>query len=104
MPIPAYSKGQGVMTQNIYDDPGFFAGYSKLHRSVVGLDGMPEWPSLQAMLPRLREASVIDLGCGFGWFCRWAKEHGAARILGVDVSENMLARARQMTHDGHIRY
>lgn len=92
------------MTQNIYDDPGFFAGYSKLHRSVVGLDGMPEWPSLRAMLPGLRHASVIDLGCGFGWFCRWVREQGAAKVLGVDVSDNMLTRARQLTADAAIRY
>ena len=27
------------MTQNIYGDPAFFEGYSRLHRSVQGLDG-----------------------------------------------------------------
>ena len=37
---------------------------------------------------------VVDLGCGFGWFCRWAREAGAAEVLGVDVSEKMLERAR----------
>lgn len=92
------------MTQNIYDDPAFFAGYSRLNRSVAGLDGAPEWPALQGMLPDLRRASVVDLGCGFGWFCRWAKEHGAAQVHGLDVSANMLERARRMTSDPHIRY
>jgi SAM-dependent methyltransferase len=47
---------------------------------------------------------VLDLGCGFGWFCRWAREHGAARVLGVDVSERMLARATAETHDPAIAY
>ena len=42
------------MTQNIYDDPGFFEGYSRLRRSVEGLDGAPEWPALRALLPDLR--------------------------------------------------
>ena len=86
------------MTQNIYDDDGFFAGYSRLPRSVEGLDGAPEWPNLRAMLPDLRGRNVVDLGCGFGWFCRWA------RVLGLDVSENMLARARTGTHDAAIEY
>jgi len=27
------------VTQNIYDNAGFFAGYSQLRRSVDGLDG-----------------------------------------------------------------
>lgn len=39
------------MSQNIYDDPEFFAGYATLDRSVKGLDGAPEWPTIQAMLP-----------------------------------------------------
>jgi SAM-dependent methyltransferase len=92
------------MTQNIYDDEGFFAGYSRLPRSIHGLDGMPEWPALRAMLPDLRGRSVVDLGCGFGWFCRWAREQGATRVLGLDVSEKMLTRARADTDDPAIVY
>src|SRR5882757_3088478 len=85
------------MTQNIYDDEEFFEGYSRLGRSVEGLDGAPEWPALRALLPELRGLRVLDLGCGFGWFCRWAQRAGAAHILGIDVSEKMLARARATT-------
>src|SRR5690348_3808833 len=92
------------MAQNIYDNPEFFAGYSRLGRSIAGLDGAEEWPSLRALLPPLAGLRVLDLGCGFGWFCRWACENGAARVLGVDVSENMLARARTDTVDPAIEY
>jgi SAM-dependent methyltransferase len=92
------------MTQNIYDDPTFFAGYSQLPRSVDGLNAAPEWPSLQALLPDLRNARIVDLGCGFGWFCRWARQQGAAQVLGIDVSENMLARAKASTADPAISY
>ena len=92
------------MTQNIYDEDGFFAGYSRLPRSVSGLDGAPEWPNLAAMLPELKGKHVVDLGCGFGWFCRWVREAGAARVLGLDVSEKMLARARADTADAAVEY
>jgi SAM-dependent methyltransferase len=92
------------VTQNIYDDPTFFHGYSALPRSVRGLQAAPEWPALRALLPALAGKSVLDLGCGFGWFCRWACQQGAARVLGVDVSENMLARARAETADAAIGY
>ena len=92
------------MTQNIYDDEAFFAGYSRLPRSIEGLDGAPEWPALRALLPELRGLSVLDLGCGFGWFCRWARERGAASVLGVDISDRMLARAKAETHDAAISY
>ena len=92
------------MTQNIYDNQEFFDGYSKLGRSVEGLAGAAEWPALRALLPELRGLRVVDLGCGFGWFCRWAREHGAAQVLGLDVSENMLTRARADTADTAIGY
>ena len=92
------------MTQNIYDTDDFFAGYSRLPRSVDGLDGAPEWPTLQSMLPAMQGLRVVDLGCGFGWFCRWAREAGAARVEGLDVSEKMLARARATTADPAITY
>jgi ubiquinone/menaquinone biosynthesis C-methylase UbiE len=92
------------MTQNIYDNEEFFAGYSRLRRSIVGLDGAPEWPALRALLPDLRGRRVLDLGCGFGWFCRWAREQGADHVLGIDISEKMLARARATTQDGAITY
>jgi len=92
------------MTQNIYDDEGFFRGYSRLPRSVAGLEGAPEWPALRALLPDLSGLRVLDLGCGFGWFCRWAREQGAAAVLGLDVSEKMLARATEFTRDPAITY
>jgi SAM-dependent methyltransferase len=87
------------MSQNIYDDPEFFAAYATLPRSQHGLDAAPEWPSLRAMLPDVRERRVVDLGCGYGWFCRWAAAQGAAEVLGIDLSERMLARAADEPHE-----
>ena len=52
----------------------------------------------------MRGLRVVDLGCGFGWFCRWARAAGAAQVLGFDVSERMLARARAATEDSAITY
>ena len=92
------------MAQNIYDTAEFFAGYSRLLRSVQGLAGAPEWPTLQSMLPDLQGLRIVDLGCGFGWFCRWAREVGATSVHGLDVSEKMLGRAREMTSDPAIVY
>ncbi len=92
------------LAQNIYDTPEFFDGYSRLDRSVRGLDGGPEWPALRALLPDLRGKRLLDLGCGFGWIARWAMSQGAAGVLGVDLSENMLSRARAETADPGVRY
>jgi ubiquinone/menaquinone biosynthesis C-methylase UbiE len=45
---------------------------------------------------------VLDLGYGFGAFARWAREMGAARVLGVDRSANMLAHVQ--TRDPGVTY
>jgi len=92
------------MTQNIYDDPDFFDNYSQLGRSKQGLAGAAEWPALRAMLPEMGGLNVVDLGCGYGWFCRWAREAGAATVLGLDVSEKMLERARSSSNDPAVTY
>lgn len=92
------------MSQNIYDDPSFFAGYATLDRSVKGLDGAPEWPAIQQMLPPLSGLRVVDLGCGYGWFCRWARDQGAAQVSGLDISSRMLERAREMSEGQDIDY
>ena len=69
------------MAQNIYDDEVFFSGYSTLPRSLRGLDAAPEWPTLRRMVASVHAKRVDDLGCGFGWFCRWALQHGATAAL-----------------------
>jgi len=92
------------MPQNVYDDPEFFAKYSQFDRSVLGLAGAAEWPVLSGMLPDLSGMQVLDLGCGFGWFCRWAREHAAASVTGIDLSTKMIERARRETDDAAITY
>ncbi|KAI1423338.1 methyltransferase domain protein [Xylaria sp. FL1777] len=92
------------MSQNIYDRNEFFENYIKLDRQTKGLDGAPEWPRLREMLPDLRGARVLDLGCGFGWFSRHARSEGAARVRGIDISVKMLDKARSMTSDDAIAY
>jgi SAM-dependent methyltransferase len=92
------------MAQNIYDRPDFFEAYSQLGRSVEGLEGAAEWPALRAMLPDMKGLRVVDLGCGFGWFSRWAYDQGATQVLGLDLSEKMLARARAASPHVAITY
>ncbi|MDF2723739.1 MAG: SAM-dependent methyltransferase [Paenibacillus sp.] len=92
------------MKQNKYDDPGFFAKYSEMPRSVGGLDSAGEWPVFRALMPELRGKRVLDIGCGFGWHCRYAREQLARSVMGIDLSENMIARAKESTDDPAIEY
>lgn len=92
------------MKQNKYDEAEFFRNYSQMPRSTQGLEAAGEWYKLRTMLPELKDKNVLDLGCGFGWHCRYAREQQARSVIGVDLSENMLQRAREMTDDSRIEY
>lgn len=92
------------MKQNIYDDPGFFAKYAKMPRSINGLEAAGEWHALRSELPELKGRRVLDLGCGYGWHCRYASEQGASSVLGIDISAKMIEKARALTHTDSVRY
>ena len=92
------------MKQNKYDDVNFFSAYEKMARSIKGLESAGEWHVLKEMIPELRNKVVLDLGCGFGWHCRYAREQQASSVIGVDISEKMLQKAREMTDDSAISY
>jgi ubiquinone/menaquinone biosynthesis C-methylase UbiE len=47
------------------------------------------------MVGALDEKSVLDLACGFGFYTRLLKQHGAAQVLGVDISPEMIHLAHQ---------
>lgn len=92
------------MKQNKYDNENFFSAYGKMSRSVKGLEGAGEWHVLKELIPDLRNKRVLDLGCGFGWHCRYAREQQASSVIGVDISEKMLQKAREKTDDPFISY
>jgi len=92
------------MKENPYDDPDFFLQYSHIDRSVKGLEGAGEWYRFREMLPSFKGKRVLDLGCGFGWHCRYAAEQGALSVTGVDLSEKMLAVAQEKNGLNSIVY
>ena len=87
------------MKENKYDDKIFFEKYSEMSRSKDGLTGAGEWSELQKVLPDFRGKRVLDLGCGYGWHCIYAAQNGAESVLGIDISERMLAAAEEK--NGH---
>ena len=46
------------------------------------------------ILGDLTGLSVLDLACGEGFYSRLLRLHGAARVVGMDASERMIALAR----------
>lgn len=111
------SRKMSTRSKNIYDNAGFFSAYATLPRSQHGLSAAPEWPKLRQMVlsdKRHKEdclsgKRVLDLGCGYGWFSRWARDNGAFHIKAIDISHKMIARAREFEpqikeHDNPIKF
>lgn len=47
---------------------------------------------------------MLDLGCGYGWHCKFAAEQGAVQILGLDLSKKMIEKAKQENKAEQIEY
>ena len=47
------------------------------------------------MLGNLSGLMALDLACGEGHYARVIRRHGVARVIGVDISEGMIALARE---------
>ena len=90
--------------QSEYDNPTFFEEYAKMARSREGLSAAGEWTQLRQLFPPLERKAMLDLGCGYGWHCRFAAEQGAARVLGIDLSGRMLEEAWKRGGGAGITY
>ena len=59
---------------------------------------------MRKLLPDFKDKRVLDLGCGYGWHCIYAMEHGASSVVGVDISHKMLEVAKEKTHFPQVEY
>lgn len=90
--------------QNIYDNEVFFEGYKKIRDNKINANNLFEIPALFSMMPDLKGKRVLDLGCGFGEHCSQFIGYGAQKVVGIDISEKMLAIARKENSDAKITY
>lgn len=89
---------------NEYDNESFFEEYAKMPRSREGLSSAGEWHQLRPLFPPLEGKRVLDLGCGYGWHCKFAAEQGAAQVLGLDLSYKMIEQAKRRNKENQIEY
>lgn len=90
--------------KNVYDNEAFFNEYAKMARSKNGLESAGEWYKLQTLFPQLKQAKVLDLGCGYGWHSKYAAQLGASEVQAIDLSEKMIATAKATNNDPCIQY
>ena len=96
--VPEWERGEPVPAGKapLYLNPGLTFGTGSHASTQLCLMGLERYT--------VPGKPVLDLGCGFGWHCRYAADHGAAAVIGVDLSEKMLEKARADTFDGRIHY
>jgi SAM-dependent methyltransferase len=86
-----------------YDKSNIASVYDRARDLAPGL--LQRWLDLVA-----RDASpapgslIVDAGCGTGRFCGPLAERFAARVLGVDPSEQMLEVARKKSGSGRVEF
>ena len=100
----AMQKQGEMKMKNVYDDLDFFNEYAKMYRSTKGLSGAGEWHQLKLLFPKLIGKKILDLGCGYGWHCKYVAEQGANYVLGIDSSEKMIAVAKERNSHKNIQY
>lgn len=90
--------------QNIYDNQTFFDGYKQLRDSNINANTLFEIPALLSILPNIEGKKILDLGCGFGEHCQLFVEKGAEKVLGLDISKNMIEAAKLENSSPRIEY
>ncbi|WP_091195259.1 class I SAM-dependent methyltransferase [Formivibrio citricus] len=63
--------------------------------------GDTEYRQLHRLLGAQRNDSILDAGCGTGWFTRRFSTHSGLEVTGVDLNANWLAHARSRDPQGH---
>ncbi|MFT4414345.1 class I SAM-dependent methyltransferase [Fredinandcohnia humi] len=92
------------MKQNIYDNETFFNGYSKLRKSGVTYNDFVEQPAIKSAISNLHGKNILDLGCGTGQFAKYCVANGASKVVGIDISRNMIEQATKENKHEKIEY
>ncbi len=89
--------------QNIYDNKEFFDGYQSI-RNKTSANELIEIPQLFELIENVENLSILDLGCGTGGHDRKLIEMGARKVVGIDLSNNMINEAIKNNSSDKIKY
>lgn len=78
-------------------DPGDGSGRKNLYMDIVGKQALRKYLGLTG-----REV-VLDFGCGVGRITSWIAD-GALKVIGLDVSKEMIEKAKKNTSHPKVEY
>lgn len=90
--------------QNIYDNETFFENFKSVRSGEINFNDCIETPIILSMLPDVHGKSILDIGCGMGQHAKGYSDMGAKSVLGIDISEKMLAFAKEHFCAENITY
>ena len=90
--------------QNIYDNDKFYENFKDCRGKELNFNDIIETPIITSMLPDLNGKTVLDIGCGMGQHALQYSKSGAKSVLGIDISEKMLAYAKENNSAANIEY
>jgi malonyl-CoA O-methyltransferase len=89
---------------------------SKSNRTLTPLEAYNKWAASYSeeknpvkelsnnlvikFLPNLQNKTILDFGCGTGYFCSMAKKLGALEVTGIDLSPAMVDAAKKNCPEG----
>jgi len=89
-----------VVFSNVYDDAGRAESYAKLEFPGTYYLAYRDLPVI--IFDHVKGRKAMDFGCGTGRSTRFLGKLGFS-VVGVDVSEDMVRKARGLDHSGNYR-
>lgn len=89
----------GEMSTQYDDNQG---PYDELRKSTISLVERARVRALVA--PFIKDANVLELACGSGFYTRYLLRWGAATVIGVDISSAMIDQARALNKSEHAEF
>ena len=99
--MPDTSSTRSEREQKAYEVDGVFEVSSRWHRRFIHVFRSPntvahETHFRQRIVAAAKGKRVLDLGCGYGQLSGELHAAGAAYVLGIDVAESFLEKAREV--------
>ena len=90
--------------KNVYDLKEFFESYQTMRENAINANNLIENPIIKSMLPSLKNKKILDLGCGDGNMTEYFMKKGAKKVVGIDISKNMIDTANKNNKYSNAEY